>query len=348
VIKKIIFYYFIILSFSSNAQVCSASASGNWNEASTWSCGRVPLCTDDVTIPNGITVTISSQINYNTTGCETQQMIITIGGTLSCQNGNKLTLPEPSYVIVESTGRINAGSGGGSSNWIKIGALDVWTAADGSVSGPFALNSECEITSGSPLTFSPANCGIDLLPIELIDFSATCLSNGVLLNWSTASELNNDYFLIERSLNGVEWEAIARVDGNGTTSEVHKYVHEDVYSSNSVVYYRLKQVDFNGSSTKHKMIDAHCDVKAKDDLLLYPNPSSTELNALFTMNKAISGAELKVMNMSGQIVMDTKIDLHEGLNTFSFPIDFQSGTYQVLVTSGDVFIPAQKIIVVKL
>jgi hypothetical protein len=95
------------------------------------------------------------------------------------------------------------------------------------------------------------------------------------------------------------------------------------------------------------MIDANCGVKVKDELLLYPNPSSTELNAIFTMNKAVSGAELKIMNMSGQIVFESKIDLREGLNSFSFSIDFNSGVYQFLVTTGDIFIPSRKILVVK-
>lgn len=196
-------------------------------------------------------------------------------------------------------------------------------------------------------TIGTKNASSSPLPIELLDFSATCATNGVLLNWSTASEIENDYFIIERSEDGITWNSVGKVDGNGTSTEVHKYVHEDLISTDKVFYYRLVQFDFNGKNRTHKIVDANCGVKVKDELLLYPNPSSTELNALFTMNKAVSGAELKIMNMSGQIVLDTKIDLNEGLNTFTFPIDFNSGTYQVVVATGDVFIPSQKIIVIK-
>jgi len=347
---KILYILFLVLSITSlfsQRPVCTATANGNWSSVPVWSCGRVPLCTDNITIPQGVVVNINSNIEYNTPACATQSMLIVISGTLTFGNGDKLSIPAPSNVVVNSTGQVIPAGGGGNSNWLKIGTTEVWSASIGSVTGAFALNNSCSIINGNPLAFSPANCGFTLLPIELLDFTATCINNGVLLNWRTASELNNDHFLLERSFNALDWDFVAEIDGNGTSSEVHRYVYYDKFSTNSIVYYRLKQVDFNGNLTTYKMIDANCGVKVKDELLFYPNPSSTELNALFTMNKAVSGAELKIMNMFGQTIKQFKIDLNEVINNVFIPIDFYSGTYQVEIISSDLYIPTKKIIVIK-
>ncbi len=84
------------------------------------------------------------------------------------------------------------------------------------------------------------------LPIELLSFSCESKENGVELNWSTATETNNDYFILERSYNGVNFERISIIEGMGTTSIQHDYSYTDLYPYEGVTYYRLSQVDFDG------------------------------------------------------------------------------------------------------
>ncbi len=87
------------------------------------------------------------------------------------------------------------------------------------------------------------------LPIELIDFRATCENDAVVLHWSTATESNNDHFSVERSADGDMWGAIGTVSGMGNSQQTVEYVFRDPGSTSSVGYYRLGQTDFNGSVT---------------------------------------------------------------------------------------------------
>ena len=89
---------------------------------------------------------------------------------------------------------------------------------------------------------------INPLPIELIEFAGTADNTHNLLTWKTATELNNDYYIIERSIDGTLWQVIDKQSGAGTTSSASTYSHRDkTYISTATNYYRLTQVDFNGN-----------------------------------------------------------------------------------------------------
>lgn len=95
------------------------------------------------------------------------------------------------------------------------------------------------------------------LPIELLSFTSTCLDNGVQLNWITASERNNKQFIVEKSLDGVHFEAIGFIAGAGYSSVENLYQYTD-HSNDQKAYYRLKQVDFDGTETIHPIVFARC------------------------------------------------------------------------------------------
>lgn len=85
------------------------------------------------------------------------------------------------------------------------------------------------------------------LPIELINFSLDKYNDNVKINWTTGSELNNDYFTIERSFDGYIWEEIDRIDGAGNSSSFIYYSYIDKqFNLSGIVYYRLKQTDYDG------------------------------------------------------------------------------------------------------
>jgi hypothetical protein len=87
-----------------------------------------------------------------------------------------------------------------------------------------------------------------VLPVELLSFTGKQENEKIILNWSTASEMNNDYFTIERSPDGNNWEVIGNLKGTGTTSTPRDYTFADALENtgSKTVYYRLKQTDFNG------------------------------------------------------------------------------------------------------
>lgn len=96
-------------------------------------------------------------------------------------------------------------------------------------------------------------CGVTL-PVELLSFEGKALKEGNLLQWQTASELNNDYFTLKRSRDGQKFETISTVEGNGTTSKLQDYAFLDTNSPSGIVYYQLSQIDLNSKVKKLKTI----------------------------------------------------------------------------------------------
>jgi hypothetical protein len=94
------------------------------------------------------------------------------------------------------------------------------------------------------------------LPIELIYFTAQSVGSRVVLDWTTASELNNDHFILERSTDALQWTEIGRVDGVGTTSQLSTYHFIDAHPNIGANYYRLSQVDFDGTQEFFNLVYA--------------------------------------------------------------------------------------------
>jgi hypothetical protein len=112
-------------------------------------------------------------------------------------------------------------------------------------SQPFQLN--WNGTAGLDCTTVP-------LPVELISFTGKNQGDQNIISWNTLSEKNNDYFILQYSQDGVNWKSVGEIDGAGTTSEKQHYsfVHRDFKID--INYYRLVQVDFDGSESKHDII----------------------------------------------------------------------------------------------
>lgn len=105
--------------------------------------------------------------------------------------------------------------------------------------------------------FGTATISCDqVLPIELLSFTGACENDKAVLRWSTATETNNDYFTVERSVDSDDWEAIGTVPGAGNSQQVLNYVFNDPYPSLSLQYYRIKQTDLNGAFTYSPVVAA--------------------------------------------------------------------------------------------
>jgi len=125
---------------------------------------------------------------------------------------------------------------------------------------------------------SPSGAACDaLLPIKLVSFIATSKENEVDLYWQTTSEINNHYFEIEHSQNGIDFKSIGRIEGAGNSNALldYHFVHEDV--SPSLHYYRLKQVDYDGQYSYSDIVSVF--VKREvNDVSIYPNPATNIIN----------------------------------------------------------------------
>jgi hypothetical protein len=130
------------------------------------------------------------------------------------------------------------------------------------------------------------------IPIELLSFTGECYSQSILLEWSTASEINNDYFSIERSKDGMNWQLVTKVDGAGNSSSLKNYSFIDLGQYDGISYYRLKQTDFDGKFKYSTIITIEKCGEDISELAIYPNPTSEALNL------SIGGDESKILSIS--------------------------------------------------
>jgi len=154
-----------------------------------------------------------------------------------------------------------------------------WDSFDATTDIPIADANGRTITSGygqktgftSFSGFGLGGSGGGALPIELLSFTATLNGDVVDVNWSVASQVNNDYYTILRSMNGYDWSDIGRIKGAGTVNEQidYKFIDKDPYIGLS--YYRLKQTDFDGNYEQFSPISVRYDVEIVG-LLISPNP----------------------------------------------------------------------------
>ncbi|MBR5643315.1 MAG: T9SS type A sorting domain-containing protein [Salinivirgaceae bacterium] len=118
-----------------------------------------------------------------------------------------------------------------------------------------------------------------VLPIELVYFNAHEFGGGVRFEWETASELNNDFFTIEFSIDAVEFAELTIIEGAGTSTEPHNYRYTDFSSHAGIIYYRLKQTDYDGNfsySETVPVVFAEHHVAETEDIkfVVYPNPAT--------------------------------------------------------------------------
>jgi Secretion system C-terminal sorting domain len=166
------------------------------------------------------------------------------------------------------------------------------------------------------------------LAVELIDFKGETTKNGVDLTWTTASEKNNNYYDVERSVDGKTFEKIGQVKGNGTTTAKQSYTFTDNTPLSILTYYRLRQVDFDGTSTTSNIISIPPKDNAKG-IKIYPNPSAA---SQITLDFAADAEGVSVVNALGQVVFQQKT---MGQNRLQLDIStWAKGVYFVKTTEN--------------
>jgi hypothetical protein len=351
---KSIFTLFLslFLIYSSNAQVLiNEIYGGGGNTGATWN-------RDVVQLKNfgGSAVTLTGwSIQYAAAGGSSWLVnaipttTINPGDVLNVMLGTQNIAvgsnpPTPSVLVTSGTTNIATASG-------KLGLFNNTTAFSGNVC-PSGANVEdyvsygtnptgCTQTTGPTSatvtnsyrrvagnTSSPGTFAISTtpLPVDLISFDVKKFGSQVQLSWATASEINNDYFQVERSMDGVNFLAIGRVEPKISGERTNTYSFVDNNAVSGINYYRLRQVDIDGRFAFSGVRSIRFGSDKSSFIELAPNPASTEVKISFessSLNTTIS-----VIDITGRIILSREVAAGNSVENLNIS-DLQSGVYIV-------------------
>lgn len=235
----------------------------------------------------------------------------------TCQSGNVQGFSWSLY---------NAGTCGGA---IQTGTLSNLTFTGLTIGNQytycysFTVPGDCFHTA-----YWPYFVGASPLPIELIAFTALELDNSIVLKWSTASEVNNSFYQIERSRDGKQFSKIGIVPGVGNSSVRNDYEFTDQAPLSGTSYYRLKQVDYDQQFEYFGPLAIRYK-NSKESLSVFPNPANGQLNFEFSADGNVS-YELFVYDLQGQILHKENFVAVYGMNQRELNTkDFENGVYMI-------------------
>jgi len=196
--------------------------------------------------------------------------------------------------------RVNGG------NWFCPG---LHQPLEGSVEMPTVTRSKVSGFSN----FGFAGGSQNALPISLTSFDAVCDGSSIIVDWTTASEANNMEFRIEESKDGLTWTTAKTFPGAGNSNSIRKYQEQITPTFSGSGYMRLSQVDYNGDSETFDPVFVTCEVAKKNEVKIYPNPTTDYANVDFTASKEME-VRLTVFSSGGQILLSTTSNLQAGSN----------------------------------
>ena len=198
---------------------------------------------------------------------------------------------------------------------LQWSAVTATTTGGNTLKKIWGINNTNEPGLGLTYTWTPPPTSCTTLPIELLSFNATLNEGNALLDWSTASETNNAFFTVEKTIDGVNYEKLAIVDGSGTSTQQHHYATCDKHPFIGISYYRLKQTDFNGLSKYFSPVEVEFTGDGSFAVSVYPVPTDASfLNlALFLSEEGL--VRIEIYDLVGNILDSKSIILGKGSNT---------------------------------
>lgn len=173
---------------------------------------------------------------------------------------------------------------------------------------------------------------MSLLPVELFYFTGNCINNQSVLEWSTASETNSDYYQIEKSFNGLDYFIIGQVDAAVNSNTVLSYSFIDPTQNNLNSYYRIKQVDMDGNSVYFNPVSISSCTELNSGMDIYvANDNEINFNWIAdAQNEYI----IEIYSIEGKLIQNKTVVSQEGLNHFTVQIDPATAIYFVSVKNN--------------
>jgi hypothetical protein len=283
------FIFLLFISVGASAQpyyVYTATKTGVWNDATVWSIGvrTDGVLKSKVIIPAAYIISVDNAVNSFGLG----DVEINIYGNLAVQPSTTIVLSAVSTIQLYGTGKI---SGTSNTQKISIGGVNKYVGnIDLTKTGASIANAS---TGVSPSGFTT----LSALPVKLTSFTVAKNAGAVLLKWSTALEISNDHFEIERSYDGSTWATLSTVKGAGASNMNVNYSYTDNSVAGKTIYYRLKQVDIDGGFEYSAVRTIRDRNTAAAKIYSTANAINIELNT-----EIKSSVLVTVMNTNGQVI----------------------------------------------
>lgn len=206
----------------------------------------------------------------------------------------------------------------------------ITSSATNSITFRFVTNGNWNICSGWE---AQVGCIGLPLPVKLLKFEAEAHNEKVNLDWTTASETNNDYFTIERSADGISFNPIGTVDGAGNSTSALNYSFVDNGPLPGVSYYRLRQTDFNGHYS-YSNIEA-VSFEGVEILSVFPNPATDQLSFLLGSSDE-SDVNIEIIDKLGRILHSEIQHIEEAVTEYAINVSsYNAGVYLIRISTTD-------------
>jgi hypothetical protein len=253
---------------------------------------------------------------------------VNYGVTLFANNLTGMQSPQVCRII-KSAGSNNAGQ-----HHVAWQACGTHTAINGAANPQAFL-----ITSTATQGFSWFNIGTpnsQALPVELLSFNGECNEGQVNVSWQTATEHNSDYFEVEKSRDGMNWQVLTTVNAAGNSTQLLNYDAVDAHAMEGNNYYRLTQVDIDGTTKTYDVINVSCSGSAKGYFSAYPNPSTGSFQVILNDKNLVGSGILSVKDTKGSELLNRTIDVKPGINMFSVTdLNLAPGVYYIQIVNGE-------------
>jgi hypothetical protein len=345
----ILSFFLVLTAVNVFGQTSNSEKNGYWDQGTSWSGGVFPG-----TVSSGVITAVSKVIvvdgtiksnksvslNLSSLTIHASDTLVILGNlnlTASSLTNNGILIVIGNVVNDAST---SATSGTGklvvTGNYTNVlglgntftGPSYVYGSTNGFLFAP-SVDSKANLISNDLALYNYVNLMNGALPIELISFNASIEGSSVLLFWSTATEINNDHFTIERSGNGKTFETIATIDGAGNSKKRRNYSSVDNQPLPGKSYYRLSQTDYDGHGVQFHIVYVS---REEQGIRIYPNPTVEYLY----FNEPKDGYSVSVKDMRG-LSLSKEFELQEtqsGESSINVS-DLKPGVYYLILTSSE-------------
>lgn len=319
-----------LFSLTKSTTTYTAISSGYYTDAFIWKNNLIPTTTissgENLLIDTNVSVVTTSNLVFGSNGGGKKSTVNILGylggnNTITINRKNKFTIScggivEVDTLIINSANNISVTID--SCAILKVNVLYVGSSIINNgkiIVGEIITDKNvCSnlITGDGIIEYSP------ILPIELLTFTVIENNKNIYISWSTSTEINNDYFLIEKSIDGFEYFEIGVVGGNGNSNIVNNYSYVDYNVNGGTIYYRLKQVDYDGHS--ETFVPKAITVDGDEDIIIVKH------NRIKISSKTDNN-EVIIYNISGKMIH------YEKYNENTYIDIFTSGIYIISINS---------------